>query len=163
MQNAVSSKFIFHKFTCKEYSEIKAVISLILKLTLREKCPNTEFFLVRIFPHSDWIRENMDQKKLRIWTLFTQCNIKNTESWSWHCVKSVHIPRFYGPYFPAFGLNTDHKNYEYEHFLHAVWKTVIISSLQEILRLKSEHKWALLLNIWLTSKHFFKNKNVYFL
>ena len=23
---------------------------------LREKCPNTEFFLVRIFPHSDWIR-----------------------------------------------------------------------------------------------------------
>ena len=23
--------------------------------TLREKCPNTEFFLVRIFPHSDWI------------------------------------------------------------------------------------------------------------
>ena len=23
---------------------------------LREMCPNTEFFLVRIFPHSDWIR-----------------------------------------------------------------------------------------------------------
>ena len=23
--------------------------------SLREKCPNTEFFLVRIFPHSDWI------------------------------------------------------------------------------------------------------------
>ena len=22
---------------------------------LGEKCPNTEFFLVRIFPHSDWI------------------------------------------------------------------------------------------------------------
>ena len=47
------------------------------------------FFLVRIFPHSDWIRrdtehlsvfspnagkygENTDQKKLRIWILFTQ-------------------------------------------------------------------------------------------
>ena len=26
------------------------------KLSLREKCPNTEFFLVRIFPYSDWIR-----------------------------------------------------------------------------------------------------------
>ena len=25
-------------------------------LALREKCPDTEFFLVRIFPHSDWIR-----------------------------------------------------------------------------------------------------------
>ena len=33
---------------------------------LREKFPNTEFFLVRIFLYSD-------QKKLRIWTLFTQC------------------------------------------------------------------------------------------
>ena len=27
-------------------------------LTLREKCPNTKFFLVRIFPHSDWIRRD---------------------------------------------------------------------------------------------------------
>ena len=33
--------------------------------SLREKCPNTEFFLVRM-------RENTGQKKLRIWTLFTQ-------------------------------------------------------------------------------------------
>ena len=33
--------------------------------SLREKCPNTEFFLVPIFLH--W-----DQKKLSIWTLFTQ-------------------------------------------------------------------------------------------
>ena len=29
---------------------------------LRKKCPNTELFLVRIFPHSD-------QKNLLIWTL----------------------------------------------------------------------------------------------
>ena len=33
--------------------------------SLREKRPNTEFFLVRM-------RENTDQKKLRIWTHFTQ-------------------------------------------------------------------------------------------
>ena len=42
------------------------------KPPLREKCPNTELFLVRILPHSDWIlrispysvqmRENTDQK-----------------------------------------------------------------------------------------------------
>ena len=25
---------------------------------LREKCPSTEFFLVCIFPHSDWIRRD---------------------------------------------------------------------------------------------------------
>ena len=29
---------------------------------LREKCQNTEFFLVRIFPYLDWIWENTDQK-----------------------------------------------------------------------------------------------------
>ena len=26
---------------------------------LREKCQNTDFFLVRIFPYSDWIRRNI--------------------------------------------------------------------------------------------------------
>ena len=52
--------------------------------SLREKCPNTEFFLVCIFLYLDWIwryteysvriRKNADQKKFRIWTLFTQCS-----------------------------------------------------------------------------------------
>ena len=41
---------------------------LINQLSLREKCPNTEFFLVRIFLYSDWIR-----KFTSIWTLFKQC------------------------------------------------------------------------------------------
>ena len=40
------------------------------KLTLREKCPNTKFFLVRI-------QENTDQKKSSTWTLFKQCACKN--------------------------------------------------------------------------------------
>ena len=35
------------------------------RYSLREKCPNTKFFLVRIFLYSD-------QKKLHIWTLFMQ-------------------------------------------------------------------------------------------
>ena len=50
-------------------------------ITLRKKSPNTEFFLARIFLHSQIsispyavrMRENTDQKKLRIWALFTQC------------------------------------------------------------------------------------------
>ena len=29
---------------------------------LLEECPNTELFLVRIFPYSDRMRENTDQK-----------------------------------------------------------------------------------------------------
>ena len=32
----------------------------VMIATLREKCPNTEFFLVRNFPHSDWIRRDME-------------------------------------------------------------------------------------------------------
>ena len=33
-----------------------------------------------------------------------------------HCVKSVRIWSYSGPYFPAFGLNTDQNNSEYGHF-----------------------------------------------
>ena len=40
------------------------------------KCPNTEFFLVRIFLFSVQKEENRDQKKLSTWTLFTQCYLK---------------------------------------------------------------------------------------
>ena len=40
--------------------------------SVREKCPHTEFFLVPIFLYSVRIQENTNQKKLRIWTLFTQ-------------------------------------------------------------------------------------------
>ena len=46
-------------------------------ITPCEKCPNTEFFLVFIFLYSVWIQENRDQKKLRIWALFTRCYICN--------------------------------------------------------------------------------------
>ena len=45
-----------------------------LIILLLEKCPNTDFSLVRIFLYSVWIQENTDQKKLLIWTLFTQWN-----------------------------------------------------------------------------------------
>ena len=30
--------------------------------SLREKCPNTDLFLVLIFLYSDWKQENADQK-----------------------------------------------------------------------------------------------------
>ena len=56
--------------------------------TLHEKCPNTEFFLIRIFPHSDSIRGDTEYlsifsmnvgkygpQKIRIWTLFMQWEI----------------------------------------------------------------------------------------
>ena len=52
--------------------KVKASANILSRQTLHEKCPNTEFFLVRIFLYSVRIQENTDQKKLRIWTLFTQ-------------------------------------------------------------------------------------------
>ena len=43
----------------------KKIVVVILRqlnyawvVTLREKYPNTEFFLVRVFPHSNWIRRD---------------------------------------------------------------------------------------------------------
>ena len=48
-----------------------------ISVSLLEKCPNTEFFSGPYFPAFELnavrMRENTDQKKLRIWTLFTQC------------------------------------------------------------------------------------------
>ena len=51
---------MFHFYTL-ETSE-----NLCFAFALNEKCPNTEFFLVRIFLY-------LDQKKLRAWALFKQC------------------------------------------------------------------------------------------
>ena len=51
------------------------MLKLFFLISLREKCPNTEDFLVRILLYSDWTQENKDQKNLRIWTLFTQCKM----------------------------------------------------------------------------------------
>ena len=53
------------------------------------KCPNTEFFLVRIFLYSVRIQENKDQKKLRIWTL--SCNERDSISMKYFNNSYVHI------------------------------------------------------------------------
>ena len=37
-----------------------------------------------------------------------------------HCVKSVRFRSYSGLYFPAFRLNTEQNNSEYEHFLRSV-------------------------------------------
>ena len=59
--------------TDSNFIDVHTGINFLNWITLREKCRNTEFFLVRILLYSDWIQENTDQKKLRIWTIFKQC------------------------------------------------------------------------------------------
>ena len=57
------------------------------KLSLCENCPNTEFFLVRIF---SVLGLNTDQKILRIWTLFTQCFLTKAAT-NLHKIKTTVI------------------------------------------------------------------------
>ena len=53
------------------YNTLKIVISLI-HLTLREKCPNTEFDLVRIFLYSIRIQENTRTRKNSVFGHFSR-------------------------------------------------------------------------------------------
>ena len=56
------SYFIFHIYMffiylIYIYLYIKCFL-FVSSISLREKCPNTEFFLIRTFPHSDWMRRD---------------------------------------------------------------------------------------------------------
>ena len=57
-----SSKYI----TSYDYYKRNKIAGAPANNPLREKCPNGGLFLVRIFPHSVQMRENTDQRKLRI-------------------------------------------------------------------------------------------------
>ena len=61
--------------------------------SLPEKCPSTEFFLVRIFPHSDWIQEN---------------NIPNTGKYGLE--KTPYFDTFYSVLVQEFVFNFDLHN-----------------------------------------------------
>ena len=61
--DVIFSIVFYYIFTYKErhdaFKVIQSMYGTICRIeygTLREKCPNTEFFLVRIFLYSDWIR-----------------------------------------------------------------------------------------------------------
>ena len=67
--------FLYLTLTSKKKKKKRYKINLNFSLyliihannTLREECPNTEFFLdVRIFPYLDRVRENTGNKNLRI-------------------------------------------------------------------------------------------------
>ena len=53
--------FIFDRLVdYDDYNDdlLRIIMLNMRMIALREKCPNTEFFLVRFFPHSDWIRRD---------------------------------------------------------------------------------------------------------
>ena len=90
--------------------------------TLREKCPHTEFFLVHIFPYSVRMWENTDQKKLHIWTVFTQCWIYKIQK-NVNCMKNVQI--------------RTRKNSIFGHFSHSHWN----KGNQCLMRRYYVHRW----------------------
>ena len=95
----------------------------------------------------------MDQKKLLIWTLFTQClasykwvflliHFQGSDTVEWmneeetHCVKSVYVWSYSGPLSDLIRGNMDQNNTEYGHFLRSdfflnavITKTSMTSSL----------------------------------
>ena len=86
-------------------------------LALREKCPNTEFLLVHIFPHSDWIREifrkfspdagKYGPEKLRIWIHFIQfrrCPPRSSSSIRVFCDKCLSQIWLLSPRFLKFPI-----------------------------------------------------------
>ena len=56
-------------------NNIAIILKLFRWLSLLKKCPNTELFSICIFPYSVQIRENKDENKFRIWTLFKQWSL----------------------------------------------------------------------------------------
>ena len=80
-------KMKMYNFECS----CKPMVLFYTRWTLSKNCPSRKFFLVCTFSHLDWIRklrtkspwsfqmqENTDQKKLRIWTFFTQWKASET-------------------------------------------------------------------------------------
>ena len=49
-----------------------------------------------------------------------------------HCVKCPYS-EFFGPYFPAFGLNTDQKNSEYRHLSRSILKMSLKDTVGEVI------------------------------
>ena len=68
---SISSSIWFYQ---SSYNNSLDIFWYSLIISLLEKCPNTDFSLVRISLYAVWIQENTDQKKLLIWTLFTRWN-----------------------------------------------------------------------------------------
>ena len=53
LNSASKTELSINICSCSKVNHLR--LKIPVSITLREKCPNTEFFLVRIFLYSDWI------------------------------------------------------------------------------------------------------------
>ena len=89
----------------------------VVLFSLCEKCPNTKFFLVRIFPHSDWIRRDTTSQKMKfsIKDFFSKCD---------QICRKLYFFVQYTPYHSIFNLNEEKYEPEktpYLDIFHAVF------------------------------------------
>ena len=102
-------------------------------LFLLHKNSCIKLYCVLIFNRQ--IYQNEKKKKINLFSVNVPFKIMRKHS---HCVKSVRIRSYSGPYFPAFGLNaerspysvqmqekTDQNNSEYGHFSRSIWFYVV--------------------------------------
>ena len=72
-------EIIYYKFARKYLRTYQilshSVLIMVITTTVWKSVQIRNFCLVRVFPYSVRIRENTDQKKRRIWTIFTQCTV----------------------------------------------------------------------------------------
>ena len=100
---------------------------MVIIASLREKCPNTEFFLVRVLPHSVRIRDDTGQKKLRIWTIFTQCikicssskTVSKLLTFPWKIYRNFQNIIFGKIYLDGWLFMV---------FMYLLWRTVVLSN-----------------------------------
>ena len=90
-----------------------------------------KFWPTKIFGDEPFSRQSFYHKKNFCISKYLRiCGNKKYNRY--HCVKSVRIQSFSGPYFLVFGQNTDHKNSEYRRFSHSVWVRHLVNPSNEV-------------------------------
>ena len=82
----------------------KFILQIILRsLALRENCPCSKFCLVRIFPHSDWIRIRIKIRTRKtpniytfheMWNLWSIINLKHNTIDVWNLAQNWSVSNF---------------------------------------------------------------------
>ena len=76
------------------------------------------FFLPVFFPHLDWIWENTDQRKLHIWTLFTQWLVSEAGLSDHHKMITAFIKLDFSRLRPKLITYTNYKKFHEVKFLN---------------------------------------------
>ena len=89
--NLIKTQVVFEIF----FHSIGSNLTNPLKSTLRQKCPYTEFFLVRIFPYSHWITRDTPYLSVFSWNAVKYGPEKNPYLDTFHVVWLLHFTWYF--------------------------------------------------------------------